>query len=321
MQFEHAHMLVLLFALPGLYILYLRYNAGRKESVLRFSSIETVTRAVAGRQGAWRRHLPFALMAAAVAMAAVAMADLQVPVVAADVSPDTRNGRSISIVLDVSESMSATDYAPSRLDAAKQSITGLIQGSDPRDYVGVILFETGATTASYLTDNKQKASEAVMSIGQSGGATAIGDGLALGVDMAISIPDRRGVVILLSDGVHNSGQITPQEAVEYAQRAGVQVHTVGIGSAEPAFVKNDVFGQPQYAELDEETLAYIANATGGRFSKSLDEQALGGTLAEIGAALGGEVGYQSVSDWFVASSLALLASAMYTIYGRYRIIA
>lgn len=321
MQFEHAHMLLLLFALPGLYILYSRYNAGRKESVLRFSSIETVTRAAPGRQVIWRRHLPFMLMAAAVAMAAVAMADLQVPVVATDAPPDAGNGRSISIVLDVSESMSATDYAPSRLDAAKQSISGLIRGSDPRDYVGVILFETGATTASYLTDNKQKASEAVMSIGQSGGATAIGDGLALGVDMAVSIPDRRGVVILLSDGVHNSGQITPREAVEYAQRAGVQVHTIGIGSAEPAFVKDDVFGQPQYAELDEETLAYIADSTGGRFSKSLDEQTLGDTLAGIGATLGGEVRYQSVSDWFVASSLALLAAAMYTIYGRYRIAA
>ena len=321
MQFEQAYMLLLLFALPGLYALYSRYNAGRKESVLRFSSLDTVTKAAAGRQGAWRRHLPFILMAAAVATAAVAMADLQVPVSTVDVSPDPRSGRSISIVLDVSESMSATDYAPSRLDAAKQSIATLIQGSDPRDYVGVILFETGATTASYLTDNKQKASEAVMSIGQSDGATAIGDGLALGIDMALSIPDRQGVVILLSDGVHNSGHVTPQEAAEYAQRAGVQVHTIGIGSTEPAFVKNDVFGQPQYAELDEETLMHIANSTGGRFSKSLDEQTLGDTLAGIGAALEREVRYQSVRDWFVAASLALLISAMYVVYGRYRIAA
>ena len=61
-------------------------------------------------------------------------------------------------------------------------------------------------------------------------------------------------MILLSDGVHNSGLVSPEEATEYAKIHDVQIHTIGLGSVEPVFLRDDIYGEPQYAELDEETL-------------------------------------------------------------------
>ena len=317
MQFEHAEALLLLLAVPGLYILYARYSSGRKETVLKFSSLDVITKAAATNVA--RRHLPFVLMAAAAGMSIVALADLQVPVIQADVADP--NGRSIGIVLDGSGSMAATDYEPSRLEAAKQRIAEMITESDTRDYIGVVLFETGATTISYLTHNKQGAADAVMSIRQGDGATAIGDGLSLGIDMVLAIPGREGVIILLSDGVHNSGLVTPDEASEYAKMAGVKVHTIGMGSKDPVFLRNNVFGEPQYAELDEGMLADIANATGGTFSKSLDRQTLDVVFADIESELEYRTEYQSAGGWFAAATLALIVATMYVMYGRYRIVA
>ena len=318
MQFEHAHALLLLLAVPGLYAVYRRYNTGRKESVLEFSSLGTVREALAGRSFA-RTHLPFILMMAAVGAAAVALADPQVPVMVTKM--EELKGRNISIVLDGSESMAATDYEPTRLDAAKRAIIAVINGLDARDYVGVVLFETGATTVSYLTHDKGRAAEAVASIRHGQGATALGDGLSLGVDMTLSIPDRERVVILLSDGVHNSGLVTPEEAAAYANVTGVRVHTIGIGSEEPTYLRDDVFGEPQYAELDGEELMLIAHRTGGTFSESLDGQALYDALASIEAGLEHRTEYASVGEWFAAAVIGLLLASAYVIYGRYRIVA
>lgn len=318
MQFDNAWALLLLLAIPALCVLYLRYAGGRKDTILKFSSLDVIVKADAKRSFA-RRHLTFVLLSIVVALLALAMADLQLPTVQTEQAG--AKGRSISIVLDASESMAALDYEPSRLDAAKQSIARLIAESDPRDYVGVVLFETGATTVSYLTHDKQRSADAVMSINRTAGATAIGDGLALGIDMVLSIPERTGIVILLSDGVHNSGRVAPLEAAAYAQEAGVPVHAIGIGSEEPVFVGNDIFGDPRYAELDEGTLITIANMTGGTYSKSLDGQTLDTIFARIEAEISYGTEYQSLRDWFIAASIALTVAAAYVVYGRYRIAA
>ena len=223
--------------------------------------------------------------------------------------------------MDGSESMAATDYEPTRLDAAKTAISNLISKMSPQHNVGLVLFESGATTISYLTPDKDKSINAISSIEQGQGATAIGDGLALGIDMASSIPDKKGVVILLSDGVHNSGLITPAEAVEYAQINGIQIHTIGLGSVEPVFLRDDIYGEPQYAELDEDTLVLIAQQTSGNYYKSLDEQALNQIFVNLSSNLDYEIEYSTIRDWFIAAAIGLLLIDAYIIYGRYRIVA
>ena len=145
--------------------------------------------------------------------------------------------------------------------------------------------------------------------------------MSLGIDMVSSIPDKKNIVVLLSDGVHNSGFITPDEAIEYAKMNNVQIHTIGLGSEEPVFLRNDVYGEPQYVELDEQTLKKISDETNGKYFKSVDEQ----TLKEIFTLLSSNLEYQmewsSISQWFIGAAMALLLADVYIIYGRYRIAA
>lgn len=313
-QFEFLYALLLLLVIPGLYVLYSKYNSEKKESILKFSSLKIVKKSVMGKNFI-RKHLPFVLMMGILGLTIIGLANPQIPALSVE------KGINLSIVLDGSESMAATDYTPTRLDAAKEAISDLVTKIGPQNNVGVVLFESGATTISYLTPDKEKTVNAILSIEQGQGATAIGDGLALGIDMAASIPDKRGVVILLSDGVHNSGLVTPEEAIEYAKINRVQIHTIGLGSDEPVFLRNDIYGEPQYAELDEDTLVEIAQETGGNYYKSLDEKTLNEIFFTLSSNLEYEMEYSTIRDWFIAAAIGLLLIDAYVIYGRYRIVA
>ena len=103
---------------------------------------------------------------------------------------------------------------------------------------------------------------------------AIGDGLSLGIDMATSIQNQKKVLILLSDGVSNAGVISTSEAISFAKSNNIQVYTVGLGSNGKTLLGYDFFGNPQYAELDENTLKSIADKTGGKYFKSVDPKTL-----------------------------------------------
>lgn len=313
-EFEFLYVLFLFLVIPGLYYFYSKYNSEKKESILKFSSLKVVKKSVMGKNFL-RKHLPFVLMMGILSLAIVGLANPQIPTLSVE------KGINLSIVLDGSESMAATDYTPTRLDAAKEAINNLITKMNPKNNVGVVLFESGATTISYLTPDKEKSINAISSIEQGQGATAIGDGLALGIDMASSIPDKKGVVILLSDGVHNSGLVTPEEATEYAKINGVQIHTIGLGSTEPVYLRDDIYGEPQYAELDENTLVTIAQKTKGNYYKSLDEQTLNKIFVTLSSNIEYEMEYSTIRDWFISAAIGLLLFDVYIIYGRYRIIA
>lgn len=152
------------------------------------------------------------------------------------------------------------------------------------------------------------------------GQTALGDGLALGVDMADSIPNRHRVVILLSDGASNAGTFSPAEAAAYACERNVPVYTVGIGSPDPVVAGYDLAGVPEYAVLDEETLRAIARTTGGKYYAAVDE----GTLAAIYAGLTDEIPREpkdtSIRAIFFAGALIVLLLEIYLRYGRGRIL-
>ena len=313
-QFEFLYALFLLLIIPGLYFLYAKYNTEKKESILKFSSLKIIKKSISGKT-ILRKHLPFVLMMIILGLTIVGLANPQIPTISVE------KGINLSIVLDGSESMAASDYKPTRLDAAKQAITQMINKVGPQNNVGIVLFESGATTISYLTPDKEKTIDSISSIQQGQGATAIGDGLALGIDMASSIPDKRGVIILLSDGVHNSGLVTPQEAIQYAKINGIQIHTIGLGSIEPVYLRDDIYGEPQYAELDEETLIEIANETSGSYFKSLDEQTLNEIFLTLSSNLEYEMEYSTLRDWFMGAAIAVLLLDAYIIYGRYRIVA
>lgn len=313
-EFEFLYALFLLLIIPGLYILYSKYNSEKKESILKFSSLKIIKKSIMGKNFL-RKHLPFVLMMGILGLAIIGLANPQIPTLSVE------KGINLSIVLDGSESMAASDYTPTRLDAAKGAISNLVTKIGQQNNVGVVLFESGATTISYLSPDKEKTVNAISSIEQGQGATAIGDGLTLGIDMASSIPDKKGIVILLSDGVHNSGLVTPEEAIDYAKINHVQIHTIGLGSVEPVYLRDDIYGEPQYAELDENTLVTIAQETGGNYYKSLDEQTLNEIFFTLSSNLEYEMEYSTIRDWFIAASIGLLLVDAYVIYGRYRIVA
>ena len=114
---------------------------------------------------------------------------------------------------------------------------------------------------------------------------------------------------------------TPKEAIEYAKINNIQIHTIGLGSIEPVYLRDDIYGEPQYAELDEHTLVAIAQETGGNYYKSLDEQTLNEVFVTLSSNLEYEMEYSTIREWFIASAIGLLLFNSYIIYGRYRIIA
>ena len=190
--------------LAGIYYYVIRK---KKQEAIAFSRIAFVKSALGDAQKSRRTHLLFIIALAAIGLLVIALADPHIPL------EQTKEGVNVILVIDDSGSMQATDYQPTRLEAAKSAAELLVGNLDPKDSAGVILFESGATTVAYLSEDKERVQEKIAAIAPRSGETAIGDGLALAVDMAQSEPNKKSVIILLSDGVNNAGVITPDEAM------------------------------------------------------------------------------------------------------------
>ena len=314
MEFGFINALFLFLFIPLLIFIYYRYNSNKKESILKFSSLKIIKKTNV-KKNTIRKHLPFLLGIIILSLAIMALANPQI------VTIGVQKGINLGIVLDGSESMAASDYKPTRLEAAKNAVNSLVEKTSEKNNVGVVLFETVASTISYITPVKEKTLNSVSLIQQGNGATAIGDGLSLGVDMVSSIPDRKRVIILLSDGIQNSGLVSIEQSIQYAIMSNVQVHTIGIGSEKPVYIRDDIYGEPQYAELDENALKNISKVTGGSYFKSLDEQTLNEIVLELSSNIEYETELSTIRDWFIGSAIGLLLLNMYIIYGKYRIIA
>jgi len=313
MEFGFINALFLFLLIPILIFVYHKYNSNKKDSILKFSSIKIIEKAIV-KKNTIRKHIPFVLVMVVLSLIIIALANPQT------ITMGVEKGVNIGIVLDGSESMAASDYKPTRLEAAKNAVNSLVTKINVKNNVGVVLFETGATTISYLTPIKEKTLDSISLIQQGSGATAIGDGLSLGIDMVSSIPDKKRVIILLSDGIQNSGLVTPQQAIQYALINNVQIHTIGIGSEKPVYLRDDIYGEPQYAELDETTLRDVSDSTGGSYFKSLDEETLNQILLDLSSNMEYEKELSTIRDWFIGSAIAFLLLDMYIIYGKYRIV-
>jgi Ca-activated chloride channel family protein len=306
--------LLLLLLIPVVYLLH-RYVTGRKKAqAMEFSHVAFLRSAMGEVKVSRRPRYLFLLSLFALALMVVGFANPMVPL------EQTKEGVNVVLVMDISGSMQATDYPPNRLDAAKRSAGVLLRSLDPLDLAGVVTFESGATTAAYLSPDKGRVIEKLNAIAPKEGQTALGDGLLLGIDMASSIPNRQKVVILLSDGVANAGVVSPDEATAYAKENKIQVYTIGLGSESPVVLGYDWFGNAVNAELDEATLSKVASETGGKYFKSVDDR----TLREIYAGLNREIVREKEETpigwvFFLCAFFVLLAE-IYFRYGRGRII-
>ncbi|WP_292368862.1 vWA domain-containing protein [Methanoregula sp. UBA64] len=311
--YEPAWLFALLL-IPVLAGVYWYITRKKKQEAIAFSRIAFVKSALGDARKSKRAHILFIVALAVIGLLVIGLADPHIPL------EQTKEGTNVILVLDISGSMQANDYQPTRIEAAKTAAEQLVSSLDPKDSVGVVTFQSGATTAAYLSQDKDRVKEKIGAIEPSSGETAIGDGLALGVDMAQSVPNKKSVIILLSDGVNNAGVISPDEAVALAKTAGIPVFTVGLGTTTPTVLGYDWMGNPQYAQLDEKTLQSIADQTGGKYFKSVDERTLKTVYSGLSSSIVHEKEDTSIRDWFFAAALLLLIIEFWLRYGRGRII-
>ena len=312
--FDSPYILIFLLIIPLIYYLYKKIRIRKKNEAIKFSNLAFIKSALGDTKKSKRDvHLLY-LSLVTIGLMIIGFANPHIPL------EQAKEGVNVVLVIDVSGSMQAQDYTPSRLAAAKSSAEILINSLQSKDYVGIVTFESGATTAAYLSPDKEKVIEKLRNIAPKEGSTAIGDGLSLGIDMASSIPNKKKVIILLSDGVNNAGYISPGEAIQYAKANNIQVYTIGLGSNNKVLLGYDWFGNPQYAELDEATLQAIANDTGGKYFKSVDEKTLNEIYKNISENIKREKEETSIKDWFFFAALLTLLIQIYYRYGKGRIL-
>jgi Ca-activated chloride channel family protein len=257
---------------------------GKRTATVRFSDAGFL-RAQQGF-GRWLRLVVLALNGAALVLAVVALARPQRGRVFEEIES---HGVDIMLCLDVSESMAAPDLQPDRITAAKQRAEEFASQRSG-DRIGLVVFGNGAMTLCPLTLDREVLKAVVdrLKIGTlDGSRTAIGMGLADAVARLKNSTAKEKVVILLTDGVNNAGEVEPLTAARLAQTYGIKVYCIGIGSQEPVTVMvNDPFwGQrPQtvQADFDLKTLEDISALTGGHAYTAGDAAALKRIYDEIG---------------------------------------
>ncbi len=284
MKFANPYLLWLL-ALVVPMVAYYIYRTLQGGAAIRISS-------VAGARNAprtvryWLRHAPFVLRVAAVVLMIVALARPQ------DVEEQSRTnaeGIDIMLAIDISSSMLARDFQPDRLTAAKEVAAEFI-ADRYGDRIGLALFAGESFTQSPLTTDKGTLQTLLMRL-RSGiieDGTAIGNGLATAITRLRESDAKSKVIILLTDGVNNRGEIAPLMAAEIAADMGIKVYTIGVGTRGKApYPAVDMFGNMSFqmmdVEIDEQTLEQIAQTTSGRYFRATDRQSLKEIYDEINA--------------------------------------
>ncbi len=207
------------------------------------------------------------------------------------VSKKTKTNRGIDIVMaiDVSASMLARDLKPNRLDALKKVATDFVNRR-PNDRIGIVVYAGESFTQTPITSDKGIVKRTISEIkwGQLEGGTAIGMGLGSSVNRLKESKAKSKVIILLTDGVNNSGFIDPKTATELAKELNIKVYTIGIGTngmADFPYSRNPSTGQLQFrqqqVEIDEELLKYIAAETEGKYFRATDNKKLQAIYDEI----------------------------------------
>ena len=236
--------------------------------------------------------LPFVLECAAMVLLIVALAR---PQRVERLAASDRFGIDIVIALDASGSMAAEDFRPrNRLAVAKDLIGDFIRGRQ-NDRIGLVTFGSRAATRVPITYDR-RITEGILArteIGDHGNGTAIGHALATAVNRLRTSKSRSRVIILVTDGVNNSGSIDPRVAAQLAAQSGIKVYTIGVGSEGPVPLPvkrvNPFTGQTETVythirgELDEPTLSAIASTTGGEYFRATDARALSNVLRRIDA--------------------------------------
>mgnify|MGYP000011728493 CR=1 FL=1 len=200
-----------------------------------------------------------------------------------EVSKRTKTTRGIDIVMaiDVSASMLAKDLKPNRLEALKDVATKFVQ-KRPNDRIGIVVYAGESFTQTPITSDKTIVQNTIRKIqwGQIEDGTAIGMGLGSAVNRLKDSKAKSKVIILLTDGVNNTGFVDPKTATELAKQIGIKVYTIGLGTNGTAMfpVAKDLNGKLIFrnapVEIDEDLLKYIASETEGQYFRATGNKKL-----------------------------------------------
>lgn len=280
-EFAHPYFFYLLLVIPLLAVWYW-YRHRQAGADIRFSTTEAFE---TGKKSIklYLHHGLFVLRMVAIALLIIALARPQTSLRRQDV---TIEGIDIVMALDISGSMLAEDFKPNRLEAAKDVAQDFIKGR-PDDRVGLVVFSAESFTQCPLTTDHAVLDNLFKDIhsGMIQDGTAIGDGLATAINRLKESTAISKVIILLTDGINNTGSIDPLSAAEIAKLYGIRLYTIGVGTIGMAPYPVDTPFGKQYQQvevkIDEPMLRQVAEMTSGRYFRATDNEKLRQIYQEI----------------------------------------
>jgi Ca-activated chloride channel family protein len=280
-RFEDPWVLILLVVVPLTY--WFRGRGERRTGALRFSALDTVCQTGAGVL-TWLPRVPAVLGAVGVISVIVALARPQTGITSETVLTE---GVDIIMAMDVSSSMLAEDLEPNRLTASKVVAANFVAGRR-NDRIGLVAFAGAAFTQAPLTLDYSVVQSLMgeLEVGIIEDGTAVGLGLATAVKRLQASDAESKVIILLTDGRSNRGEVGPVTAARMAQALGVRVYTIGVGTrgTAPVPVADPLLGTrmaTMRVDIDEPTLQEIAELTGGQYFRATDNESLAAIYEEI----------------------------------------
>ena len=273
-SFAYPWVLYFLIIVP-LMIIWYWFKGRKKQPSITYSSL-SIFRNIAF---SWRerfRHIPFILRALAVALLVIALARPQNFSSGENIYTE---GIDIAMVLDISGSMLAEDLKPNRIEAAKNVIKDFIEGRTS-DRIGLVIFARDSFTQCPLTIDYSVLLNLLRQVksGMIEDGTAIGNAIANGVNRLKDSKSKSKIIILLTDGVNNSGEVDPVFAAQIAKTYGIRIYTIGVGTKGQApYPVQTPFGtryQMIPVEIDESVLQQISNITGGEYFRATDNKTL-----------------------------------------------
>lgn len=330
MSFVHPFLLLTLLVVPAVLVANHLLERRRARYAVRFTNLEVLA-AVAATRRPWRRFIPLALFVASLAALCVGVARPQ----AKTLVPTDK--ATVILVLDQSGSMFASDVKPTRLAAAQEAVRTFLKKVPKRIRVGLVVFAGEPQIAMPPTTDHALVRESVDQLGQFPGSqgTAIGDALAAAAQLgkqalqdgsaasaegtgngsnANGASSSRGrppiSVLFLSDGSQTRGLLQPLEGAARAKAARIPVYTIALGT--PGGTITRYFGGLQRTipvAPDPQTLAAIAEETGGKFFNARSAEALQSAYAQLGSTLGRVPGRTEITYAFLGLGAALLVAA------------
>jgi Ca-activated chloride channel family protein len=312
-SFEAPQLLLTLLVVPLALLGYLWVQRRRSRYAVSFTNLG-VLETVVEQTAAWRRWLPLGLLLAALAALCIAVARPTVTLA----SPQER--ATVILVVDVSGSMRAEDVAPTRLGAAQEAMRKFLDKVPRQLRVGIVSFSDEAQVVVPPTSDKDLLRSGIDLL-TPGFGTAIGDGIVRAVELGQSVEAEGGeppdaedkpltAVLMLSDGFQTRGLVEPLDAAQLAKEQRMPVYTIALGTDEGT-IEVFRFGERQTVPVppDRETMAAVAEATGGEYFSAFDAERLTSVYEELGSEVGRVDEPKEATVAFVFGGAALLLGA------------